>query len=89
MYWIIRYIMSLLLVAVGALLIFALSGCSVKYEDMGGELDEQGKRTLVLPDGRGCTGKLRYTGGGYAAVHYNFNCDDGRIYVNLTNAEVE
>lgn len=70
-------------------LMFACTGCSVKYEDMGGELEEQGKRTLVLPDGRGCTGKLRYTGGGYAAVHYNFNCDDGRIYVNLTNAEVE
>ena len=66
-----------------------LTGCSVKYDEMGGEPTDQGTRLLILPDGNGCTGKLRYTGGGYAAVHYNFNCDDGRVFINITNAEVQ
>lgn len=46
-------------------------------------------RTLTLPNGNGCTGKLRFTGGNYAAVHYNFLCDDGRIFFNIENAEVK
>lgn len=45
-------------------------------------------RTLTLPNGKGCTGKLKFTGGGYAAVHYNFICNDGRIFFNIENAEV-
>lgn len=45
-------------------------------------------RTLTLPDGKGCTGKIKFTGGGYAAVHYNFLCNDGRIFFNIENAEV-
>ena len=54
--------------------------------DMGDNPDKT--RTLTLPDGRGCTGKLKFTGGGYAAVHYNFFCNDGRIFFNIVNAEV-
>ena len=85
----VRYIVSFAIAVAGAVLIALLCSCSSDIRDMGSEPEEQGTRTLVLPDGNGCTGKLRFTGGGYAAIHYNFHCDDGRIFVNLTNAEVK
>jgi hypothetical protein len=56
---------------------------------VGGDIAPQGIKTLVLPDGRGCEGTLHYTGGGYASVHYNFHCKDGRMFVGLENAEVK
>lgn len=58
-------------------------GSDFKFDD-----NPDKTRRLTLPDGRGCTGKLKFTGGGYAAVHYNFLCNDGRIFFNIENAEV-
>lgn len=54
-----------------------------------GATASQGIKTLTLPDGRGCEGTLHFTGGGYAAIHYNFHCTDGRMFVGLENAEIE
>lgn len=45
--------------------------------------------TLTLQDGRGCVGTLKRTGGGYAEVGYYFECADGRMFVNLSNAELK
>ena len=78
-----------LFVVIAVLVASMLSGCGRDIQSMGGEPSNQGTKTLVLPDGRGCVGKLRYTGGGYAAVHYNFQCDDGRTFVSITNAEIK
>lgn len=78
------------IVVMAVLVCLALTGCvSRDIQNMGGEPTNQGTRTLILPDGRGCEGKLRFTGGGYASIHYNFQCDDGRLFVNLTNAEIK
>ena len=77
-------------IVIAVLVASLISGCgSPEIQDIGGEPSNQGTKTLVLPDGRGCTGKLRYTGGGYAAIHYNFQCDDGRTFVSITNAEIK
>ena len=70
---------------------FALCACKggvVPGKDTSFDDSLDKTRTLTLPNGKGCTGKIRYTGGGYAAVHYNFLCDDGRIFFNIENAEV-
>ena len=77
----------LLIIAIVAFTLCACDGFSHGADvNIGDNPDKT--RTLRLPDGRGCTGKLKFTGGGYAAVHYNFFCNDGRIFFNIENAEV-
>ena len=69
---------------------FGLVACEHDHTvQVGGDIAPKGIKTLVLPDGRGCEGELHFTGGGYASVHYNFHCTDGRMFVGLENAEIK
>lgn len=74
------------LIVTMALVIVACEHDHMLYE--GNDPTHQDIKTLVLPDGRSCEGTLHFTGGGYASVHYNFYCTDGRMFVGLENAEV-
>lgn len=79
---------SLLVITSVALALCACKGSVVPGKDSSLDDSLDKTRVLTLPNGKGCTGKIRYTGGGYAAVHYNFLCNDGRIFFNIENAEV-
>ena len=73
----------LLMSASVAVVLYTCSDGVVTGKDTSFDNSLDKARVLTLPDGRGCTGKIRY-----AAVHYNFLCNDGRIFFNIENAEV-
>lgn len=56
-----------------AVLILLFAGC-----------DCNSKWKVTLPDGRSCVGTVHYSGKGRT----DFHCDDGTIYMNVTNARI-
>ena len=61
-------------VVIVAVLILLFSGC-----DCHGS-----KWRVTLPDGRSCVGTVHYSGKGRT----DFHCDDGVVFINITNARM-
>ena len=62
-------------VVIVAVLIILFSGCEWKYSN---------KWKVTLPDGRSCVGTVHYYGQGGT----DFHCDNGVVFVNITNANM-
>lgn len=62
-------------VVIVAVLIILFSGCECKCSN---------KWKVTLPDGRSCVGTVHYYGHSGTDVH----CDDGTIFMNVTNARM-